>query len=131
MSVRIINPWTWQDRFGFVQANEVTDPGRILYCAGSVSVDDDGKVLHPGDMPKQIDKVFDNLETLLGQADMDLSNLVKLTYYTTEVEKFIEAGPVLMERLQRGACRPATSLIGVTRLFDPGCILEIEATAVA
>lgn len=35
----IINPWKWQDEYGFVQANEVSGGQRVLYCAGQVSVD--------------------------------------------------------------------------------------------
>ena len=34
---RIINPWTWQDKFGFVQANEVTDVKRTLYTAITIN----------------------------------------------------------------------------------------------
>jgi enamine deaminase RidA (YjgF/YER057c/UK114 family) len=37
---RIVNPWTWQERAGFVQANEVVAASRVLYCSGVVSVDD-------------------------------------------------------------------------------------------
>ena len=45
---QIINPWRWQDEFGFVQANEVSDARRVLYCAGQVSVDAEENPLHPG-----------------------------------------------------------------------------------
>ncbi|PLX15777.1 MAG: hypothetical protein C0597_08525, partial [Marinilabiliales bacterium] len=27
----VINPWTWQDKYGFVQANDVTAANRTLY----------------------------------------------------------------------------------------------------
>lgn len=128
MKKRIINPWTWQDKFGFVQANEVSDAKRILYTAGIVSVDEDGNLLHHGNMEKQIRQIFDNLETLFNEADLKLSDVVKLTYYTTNIQAFAEASPVLMERLEKGNCKPATSLIGVNALFHPDCVVEIEAT---
>ena len=38
MERRVINPWTWQDQFGFVQANEVTGAQKILVCSGQTSV---------------------------------------------------------------------------------------------
>ena len=57
MTKKIINPWSWQDNFGFVQANEITDAERMLFCAGQVSVDKDGNLLHAGDMIKQINQV--------------------------------------------------------------------------
>lgn len=127
---RIINPWTWQDKFGFVQANEVRDVKRTLYTAGIVSVDGDGNLLHPGDMEKQINQIFDNMETLVGQANFRLSDVVKFTYYTTDVQAFTKAGSVLGERLEKAVCRPATSLIGVNSLFHPDCVVEIEAVVV-
>ena len=34
---RVINPWSWQDQFNFVQANEVRDMQRMLICAGQTS----------------------------------------------------------------------------------------------
>ena len=130
MTKKIINPWSWQDNFGFVQANEITDAERMLFCAGQVSVDKDGNLLHAGDMAKQINQVFDNLETLLQQAGLQLSDIVRLTYYTTDVTAFTEAVQVLINRLEKGDCKPATTLLGVASLFHPDCVVEIEATAV-
>ncbi len=130
MAKRIINPWTWQDNFGFVQANEITDARRMLFCAGQVSVDDKGNLLHAGDMVKQINQVINNLETLLQKAGMQLSDIVRLIYYTTDVAAFTEAVQVLIDRLEREGCKPATTLLGVTSLFHPDCVVEIEATVV-
>jgi enamine deaminase RidA (YjgF/YER057c/UK114 family) len=130
MQKRIINPWTWQDKFGFVQANEVTNANRTLYTAGIVSVDKNGDLLYPNDMEKQINQIFDNMEILLKQSNFKLSDVVKFTYYTTNVKAFIKAGNVLGKRLGKGNCKPATSLIGVNALFHPNCIIEIEAVVV-
>ncbi len=130
MKKRIINPWTWQDKFGFVQANEVTNPNRTLFTAGIVSVDGDGNLLYPDDMEKQINQIFDNMEILLKQSDFKLSDVVRFTYYTTDVQAFIKAGSVLGKRLGKSDCRPATSLIGVNSLFHPNCVIEIEAVVV-
>ena len=130
MTKKIINPWSWQDNFGFVQANEITDAERMLFCAGQVSVDKDGNLLHAGDMAKQINQVFDNLETVLQQAGVQLSDIVRLTYYTTDVAAFTEEVQVLIDRLEKGDCKPATTLLGVASLFHPDCVVEIEATAV-
>ena len=39
MERRIIDPWTWQDTFGFVQANAVYGQQRVLVCSGQASID--------------------------------------------------------------------------------------------
>ncbi len=127
----IINPWQWQDQFGFVQANNITGARRILVCAGQVSVDSDGNPIHAGDMSAQINKVFDNLESVLQKAGFHLSDVVRLNYYTTDVKAFSEAGKVLGERLLKGGCRPASTLLGVASLFHQDIMIEIEATAIA
>lgn len=130
MIKKVINPWTWQDKFGFVQANRIDGGNKILFFAGQVSVDDSGNLLHAGDMKKQINQIFDNLEIILDQAGMQLQDIVRLTYFTTDVSKFADTIQVTVNRLEKGNCKPATSLIGVASLFHPDCVIELEATAV-
>jgi enamine deaminase RidA (YjgF/YER057c/UK114 family) len=131
MERRIINPWTWQDNFGFVQGHEVTGGQRVLYCAGQTSTDADGRTVHADDMAGQLRKALDNLETVLEQAGMELSNVVRLNMYTTDVDRFLAAFHVAIERFNEKGCRPAATLLGVTRLAFSDLLLEIEATAVA
>ncbi len=50
MERRIINPWTWQDQFGYVQGNDVSGAKRLVFCSGQTSVDAEGRSVHPGDM---------------------------------------------------------------------------------
>jgi enamine deaminase RidA (YjgF/YER057c/UK114 family) len=130
MARRVINPWTWQEVFGFVQAHEVTGGERVLHCAGQTSVDAYGGPMHPGDMAAQVTQALDNLETVLREADMKLEHVVRLTYYTTDVDLFLEVGPAALPRLVEAGCRPAATLVGVHRLAFPELMVEIEATAV-
>ncbi len=130
MEKKAINPWTWQDKLGFVHANEITGPGRILFISGQVSVDNEGKPINAGDMAAQINQVFDNLGTVLKEAGLSLSNVIKFNYYTTDVKAFSKAGRVLGERLTKGECKPASTLLGVAALYHPDILVEIEAVAV-
>lgn len=131
MERRVINPWTWQDQFGFAQALEVTDSERVLYCAGQTSVDSDDNPLHPGDMRAQLLQALDNLETVLGEAGLELSHVVRLNTYSTDVDGVLEAYDVIATRLGEAGCRQAATLLGVTRLAYPELLVELEATAVA
>lgn len=130
MEQRIINPWEWQDQFGFVQANEIKDGQRILYCAGQASVDAEGRPIHSEDMLAQISQALDNLETVLAKAGFSLSNVVRLNYYTTNVDQLLAAWDVVISRLNQTKCRPSSTLLGVSRLAFPELLVEIEATAV-
>jgi len=131
MERRIINPWGWQDQFGFVQAHEVSGAGRVLLCAGQTSTDAEGRPAHPGDMRAQVALALDNLETVLREAGLTLADVVRLNYYTTDVDAFFGAHDIIMERLVGAGCRPASTLLGVTRLAFPELLIEIEATAAA
>jgi enamine deaminase RidA (YjgF/YER057c/UK114 family) len=131
MQRRVVNPWAWQDNFAFVQANEVAGGQRILICAGQGSIDAEGKPVHPGEMEAQIGQALDNLEAVLGEAGFTLADVVRLAYFTTDVDAFFGAHDELSRRLAAGRCRPAATLLGVTRLAFPEMMVEIEATAVA
>jgi enamine deaminase RidA (YjgF/YER057c/UK114 family) len=131
MARRVINPWTWQDVFGFVQAHEVSGAQRVLHVAGQTSVDAYGGPMHPGDMAAQVEQAIDNLEVVLREADMALEHVVRINYYTTDVDLFLEAGAASLPRLQKAGCRPASTLLGVQRLAFPELMIEIEATAIA
>jgi len=128
MERRVINPWTWQDAFGFVQANEVSGVQRTLICSGQTSVDSNGAPLHRGDMAAQIKQAVANLETVLKAAGYTLSEVVRLNYYTTDVDGFVAAAPAGLGRLAEAGCRPASTLLGVARLFHRDILVEIEAT---
>jgi enamine deaminase RidA (YjgF/YER057c/UK114 family) len=80
-------------------------------------------------MAGQINKALDNLETILGQAGLGLSDVVRLNYYVTDVNAFLEAYESdTMPRLSQGGCRTATTLLGIAALFLPELLVEIEAT---
>lgn len=130
MERRVINPWTWQEQFGFNQGHEVSGGGRTLYVAGQVSLDDDGQVVHEGDMAAQINKSIDNIEAVLSAADMALSDIVRLTIYTTDVDEIlVHYG--LLGRFNEAGARYTSTLLGVARLAFPELLVELEATAVA
>jgi len=128
--ITAVNPWTWQDNYGFSQGLEVSGAERVLYCAGQASVDAEGNPVHAGDMAGQVTQALDNLEAVLAKAGLGLADVVRLTYFTTDVDALVEAFGVLAERLGKAGWAPTSSLLGVQRLFHPDLLVEIEATAV-
>lgn len=130
MSQHRINPWKWQDPLMFSQGIVVSEPGKVLYCSGQTSVDADGKPLHEGNMAAQIAQAFTNLETVLGASGFNLSQVVRLNYYTTDMAAFNAAYEEIIKRLKPLGLAPAGTLLGVSCLAAPGLMVEIEATAV-
>jgi enamine deaminase RidA (YjgF/YER057c/UK114 family) len=132
MEQRRINPWAWQDQYGFSQAIDVTAASRVVYCAGQTSSNEDGQTVSAGDMAAQAARALDNLESVLGQAGLGLENVVRLNTYTVDVDRYLAEGArVIGERLGAAGVQPAATLLGITRLAYPDLLIEIEATAVA
>ena len=129
MERRAINPWKWQDHYGFQQANEVKSAERTLICSGQTSVDDQGTPVHAGDMAAQVNQAFDNVEAVLKAAGMDKSNIVKLNIYTTDMDALFVAFPSFTSRT--AGLQLASTWLGVARLALPEIMIELEATAVA
>ena len=129
MQRRAINPWTWQDPFDFSHAIELVGAEAIVHCAGQVSVDADGYPLHAGDMTAQFHCALDNLERVLREAQLTLGDLTRLNYYVTDVPAFPDAVPRVGPRLRAAGCKPASTLLGVSRLAMPELMIELEATA--
>lgn len=127
---RPINPWRWQDQLGFSQAIEVRGGHRVVHCAGQTSVDGNGTPLYARDMPKQINQALDNLEAVLKYAGLTLAHVVRLHYYTTDMTALTGAAAAYGPRLAAAGCKPAATALGVTSLFHPDLMIEIEATAV-
>ena len=130
MERRIINPWNWQAEQGWSWAIETSGAQRVLYCAGQVSMDGEGELLHVGDMRAQINQALDNLEIVLSKAGYHLSDVVRIDYYTTNADLLMANWDAIKNRLVTAGCRAGGVLLGVSRLAFPELLIEIEATAV-
>jgi enamine deaminase RidA (YjgF/YER057c/UK114 family) len=126
-----VNPVTWSVEMGFNQGEVVSGYTRTLFCSGQTATDADGKPRHDGDMAAQLALSIDNLEAVLGEAGMSLSNLVRLGVYTTDVDLLFRHYGVLASRLGAARVAPTTTMLGVTRLALPELMVELEGTAVA
>ncbi len=130
MKREIINPWTWQEALGFVHGNKVSNAESTFFLAGQTASDENGHCLHPGDMAKQIDRVLENIATILEQGDMDFSNVMRLNIYTVDMDKMMQAHDHMTSNLKRRGCQHTGCLLGVSALASPGALVEIEITAV-
>jgi enamine deaminase RidA (YjgF/YER057c/UK114 family) len=129
MQTQAVNPWTWQEAFGYAQANLVSELQQVLLCSGQLSIDASGSLTGAGDMETQVSAVMDNLATVLETASFSLADVVKLTIYTTDVDAYLQSHGIVTERTRHEGRSPAMTLIGVTRLAFPELLVEIEAIA--
>ncbi len=126
-----VNPWDWSLKLGYNQAEIIAGTSRQLICAGQTAVDGAGNPQHPDDMRGQISLAMDNLEAVLAGADMNLSNIIRLGVFATDLDEALKNFDLLGMRFGPIQCAPPMTLLGVTRLAIPGLLFEIEATAAA
>ncbi len=131
MERRSINPTSWLGAFNIEHGIEVTGAQRTLFLSGQTSNGADGEPLHPGDFSAQFKLAWSNLKDALAEAGMTPADVVRLNIYTTDVDAFMGAAGELVPVLAGDGCKPVSTLLGVTRLFEPTIMVELEATAVA
>jgi enamine deaminase RidA (YjgF/YER057c/UK114 family) len=129
MQTQSVNPWTWQEAFGYSQANLIGEVQQVLLCSGQLSIDASGNLTGAGDMEAQVSAAMDNLATVLESASFSLADVVKLTIYTTDVDAYLQSHGIVTERARHNGRSPAMTLIGVSRLAFPELLVEIEAIA--
>jgi 2-iminobutanoate/2-iminopropanoate deaminase len=125
--VKRTNPPALSTPTGYTHVVEVTGPARMIYVAGQIALDKDGKVVGEGDMKAQAEQVFKNLEAALTAAGAKFTDVVKMNTYVTDMEK----APAVREVRARyfGTTTPASTLVQVVRLARPEFMLEIEVIA--
>lgn len=79
----------------------------------------------------QLTLALDNLQAVLTAAGMDLTNITRLTLYTTDVDEALQHFDVLGMRMGPLGAAPPMTLLCVTRLAIAPLMIEIEATAAA
>jgi len=110
-------------------AHVVTAEGakKLVFCAGQVAADVEGRVLPPDDFVAQAKLVMKNLEHALAAGGAKLSDVVKVTIYICNPHDAPKARTILQDYF--GGHPPASTLCILRGLAHPHFLLEIEAIA--
>ena len=131
MEKKTHNPTPWLQGFGLNHGVEVSGAQRMLFLSGQTSSDADGAPLHLGDIVAQYKTAWQCLLDALESAGMSADNIVRLNFYTTDVSAFMDAAEEIMPVHGAAGAEIASTLLGVSDLYHPDIMIEIEATAVA
>ncbi|MFE5596408.1 RidA family protein [Streptomyces sp. NPDC056549] len=102
--------------------------GRFVAISGQCAFDASGAVVGEGDAAAQAHQVFANLERCLAAAGAGFGDVVKLTYFVTDVAH-LPAVRDARDAHFAGAPLPASSAVQVSALVCPELLVEIEAFA--
>jgi 2-iminobutanoate/2-iminopropanoate deaminase len=110
---------------GFSDAVTTTGAGRLIHVSGNVGFGDDGKVVSGG-MGAEARATFANIERTLKTLGADLSNIVKINAFITDLGQYAQYAAVRAELFADRL--PASATVGVASLLV-GAQIEIDAVA--
>lgn len=104
---------------------------KMVYVAGQIALDGEGKLVGAGDMAAQAKQVYENIDRALAVAGATFADVVKLNTYIVG----LDADRMAAARAARsahfpGPNYPASTLVGVTALAMDGLMIEVEVVAI-
>ena len=115
----------WEDIVGYSRAVRTGD---LVEVSGTVAVNEEGAIVGEGDPYLQAAFILEKIGKVLLQAGCSMKDVVRTRIYVTDISRWQEVARAHSEIFND--IRPASSFIEVSRLMDPGHLVEIEATAV-
>jgi enamine deaminase RidA (YjgF/YER057c/UK114 family) len=104
---------------------EISGNERLLVISGQVGMRQDGTI--PEDPFEQIDLAFENIFRNLRAANMEIKDVIKLTYYLVGEIETAKRREVVLSKLQ--GHQPCSTLLYVAALASPVFRVEIDAWA--
>ena len=129
MSREVLQPPGWARPRGY--ANGIAAEGRQVYVAGQIGWDAEQRFVSD-DFSTQARQAFLNIVDVLACAGAGPQHLVRLTWYVTSREEYLESSAAIGASYREifGRNFPAMSVVVVAGLVEPRAKVEIEATAV-
>ena len=129
MKPQAILPEGWPRPKGY--ANGVVAQGRMLFIAGMIGWDADGR-FHTDDFAGQARQALQNIAEVLRAAGGTGEHIVRMTWYVTDKREYLaaarEVGQAFRDTI--GSYTIAMTAVEVTALMEDRAKVEIEATAV-
>jgi enamine deaminase RidA (YjgF/YER057c/UK114 family) len=115
----------WEKKVGYCRAVRA---GNSISVSGTAPVAEGGGVFAPGDAYAQAKRCLEILLRALRELDAGPEHVVRTRMFVTDISRWAEYGRAHGEVFAENP--PATSMVEVKALIEPGMLIEIEADAV-
>ena len=102
--------------------------GNTIYVAGQIAFDEEGKLVGEGDVVTQTGRAYENLKRVLATAGASIADIVVMHIYTLDLEGFNKTAEIRRKYFDKHF--PATTVLVVAGLDEPGSLIEVEVIAV-
>lgn len=106
----------------------VTGTGHLAAIAGQMPFDAEGELVGAGDPTAQARQVFRNMQGCLAGVGATFADVMKLTYYVTDISHVPQILAARDEFVDTGR-PPASTVVQVVALYRPDLLLEVDAFA--
>ena len=103
--------------------------GNLLFIAGQVALDEELRIVGPGDAETQARQTWKNIQTVVEAAGGRITDVVRVTTYVADLADVEAIHKVRREFFPDGDY-PAATVVQAAKLGLPGLLLETEAFAV-
>lgn len=97
---------------------------RQVFISGTASIDAAGRIVHPGDVSRQLERTLDNVAALLAVAGAGLDDVLSYAVYLRD-----PADHALVWRGLRERCGGAPMTVVAAPVCRPGWLVEVECVA--
>ena len=123
----LLNPPDLHPAPGFSHV-AVAQGGKVVHFAGQLGIGQDFSLV-ADDLYGQTAAAMRNLKVAMDAAGVGWDEIVRRTIYTIDPTQY-ETITRAIDEVTGGAEHPAQTIVGITGLAVPGCMIEIECTAV-
>ena len=124
--MRRLTPQTIHPPFArYAHGVEIPGGSRVVFCSGQLGIEKNGAI--PEGVEAQARLCFRAVAAILGEAGMDLSDLVRINAYVTGAQYL--AGYMKVRDEYIGSPPPASTLMIVQGFARPEFKVEVEAVA--
>lgn len=114
----------WEEETGYSRAVRV---GPLIEVSSTCASLPDGTIVHTGDLRGQLRHIFGIIEESLAELDATLADIVSVSYYIRDQERWPEVGEIHRELFLES--RPALSYIFTSGWPLEGVDVEVVCTA--
>ena len=101
--------------------------GPLLFIAGQIATDANGKLVGVGDLRAQAVQVLENIRAILRANGADMEDVVNVTVYVTDIRAFHDIADIRLRYFPKDG--PASAIVEVSALALPELLIEISAVA--
>ena len=98
---------------------------RHVFISGTASINNKGEIMYPGDIRQQTHRMWENVETLLAEADCTFDHMAHLIVYLRDIADYSVVRQMFDERFPN---LPTVFLLAP--VCRPGWLIEMECMAV-